>query len=165
MNIFVTNSDYLLSACALDDKRVIKMILESTQMLCTATNEAGCETPYKSSHKNHPCSVWVRQNKSNFTWLLRHAFSLCSQYTFRYGKTHKCNSILLALEADHASEMMPSGELTEFVNCASNQNKGVCFKHVSSVTEAYKQYLNARWSADIRKPTWTNILPPHWANV
>jgi len=165
MNIFVTNSDHDLSAHALDDKRVIKMVLESTQMLCTATNEAGGSTPYKSAHRNHPCSVWVRQNKSNFTWLLRHAFSLSSQYTFRYGKTHKCNSILLDLDASRASELMPSGELTGFANCASNTGKGVCFKHMPDVTEAYRHYLNARWATDVRKPTWTNVSPPGWAIV
>lgn len=165
MNIFVTNLDCVKSAIALDDKRVIKMVLESTQMLCTSVNEMGGITPYKSSHKNHPCSVWARQNQSNFKWLLRHALALASQYRFRYGKTHKCNAILQDIDNSRACHLLPDGNMSEFVNCAANVSKGVCFKHVSDVTDAYRQYLNLRWTTDVYKPTWTGVGMPVWADL
>ncbi len=38
MNIFVSDENPEKAAKNLDDKRVIKMILESTQLLCTAVN-------------------------------------------------------------------------------------------------------------------------------
>ena len=66
MNIFATNSDPALAAKFLDDKRVVKMCLESAQLLCTAVIECGGEAPYKSIHKNHPCSIWVRKSRSNY---------------------------------------------------------------------------------------------------
>lgn len=51
MNIFATDPCPIKSAQFLDDKRVIKMILESAQMLCTALHQLGYdkEIPYKQT--------------------------------------------------------------------------------------------------------------------
>ena len=49
------------------DKHVIKMILESGQMLCAAHPEV--RAPWKRSHYNHPCTVWTRTSKANYEWL------------------------------------------------------------------------------------------------
>jgi len=161
MNIFVTDTNPYVAAANLDDKRVVKMILESTQMLCTAINENGGKAPYKSTHKNHPSNVWARQNRENWYWLWHHAMALSNQYTSVYGKEHKCVSILTELNrtTEHL-KYLPEGTLTPFANCAANQSKGLSFKHIPSVTDAYKEYLAARWATDARKPTWTNRTVP-----
>lgn len=76
------------------DKHVIKMILESCQLLCSAWHVIDPEhllyTPaYKVSHQKHPSSIWLRISQSNYKWLCELAIELCKEYTYRYGKIHK----------------------------------------------------------------------------
>jgi hypothetical protein len=49
---------------------------------------------YLASHVNHPCAIWARQSNNNYTWLYCHFMSLCDEYTYRYGKTHKTDTLL-----------------------------------------------------------------------
>ena len=90
MNIFVTDPDPVISAQTLCDKHVVKMVLESAQMLSTAWREpndlrssefsskyADEHELYKTAHPNHPCSIWVRQARENYKWLYRHFVALC----------------------------------------------------------------------------------------
>jgi hypothetical protein len=162
MNIFVTDDSPTLAAKNLDDKRLVKMVLETTQMLCTAINEYGGMTPYKSTHKNHPCNVWARQTKGNFLWLLKHGLALAAEYSKRYDKTHKCELVLRLIDNECLVELLPNGPLQPFANCTANAAKNISFKHIQPVTDAYKEYLMARWATDTRKPTWTNATPPNW---
>ena len=94
MNIFVLDWD--IKQCAKDhcDKHCVKMILESAQLLCGVHWLSGKEAPYKLSHKNHPCSIWARKSLGNYLWLCELGLELCSEYTRRYGKTHKTKQIL-----------------------------------------------------------------------
>ena len=84
MNIFVTNTCPIKSAIILDDKRLIKMVLETTQLLSTTLSILGSEkAPYKPTHKNHPCSVWVRESLDNFLWCVEYGLALCDEYTLQ----------------------------------------------------------------------------------
>ncbi len=76
MNIFAiegtsTRIDWKKSARSLDNYRVVKMILESCQMLCTTLNVLYDDkvTPYRNAHKNHPSTKWVRESSANFECL------------------------------------------------------------------------------------------------
>ena len=61
MNIFYLDRDPVKAAQVQYNKHVVKMILESAQMLCTAHRYYGNENvPYKSAHINHPSSIWCR---------------------------------------------------------------------------------------------------------
>jgi hypothetical protein len=44
---------------------------------------------YASTHMHHPSAVWARQSRENYLWLCNLLVSLCEEYTYRYGKTHK----------------------------------------------------------------------------
>lgn len=164
MNIFATDASPTRSAFDLDDKRIIKMILESTQMLCTAINELGHTTPYKSTHVNHPANVWVRQSKQNWIWLWEHAYELMDRYQAVYGKNHKCRMIIIDL-IDNYEDALPDIGLTSFANCAAHKEKGISYKHLADVHEAYRRYLVDRWNGDTRKPTWQKRKMPNWVNV
>ena len=93
MNIFyfVLSS---LSAQAQPDKMLVKMPLETAQMLCTAHRELDGDKYadevglYKRAYWNHPCTVWARESSANYFWLYKHFLALGKEYTFRYGKTH-----------------------------------------------------------------------------
>ena len=90
MNIFYLHEDPCKAARYQYNKHVVKMILESAQMLCTAHHHYGNgdNVPYKKAHYNHPSTVWVRNDIENYSWLYRHMLALGEEYTERYGKTH-----------------------------------------------------------------------------
>ena len=92
MNIFFLS--LIPSTCAQMhvDKHVIKMILETTQLLCSAHYMVKSEyiPCYKLTHKNHPSAIWTRKSKGNYEWLCKLGQELCKEYTYRYGKIHKC---------------------------------------------------------------------------
>jgi len=103
MNIFYLDKDPKLAAIYQYNKHVVKMILESAQMLCTAHHcygsaEQKANVPYKQAHLNHPSTVWARQSKSTYMWLYDHMMALGTEYYVRYGKTHltitKCKEFL-----------------------------------------------------------------------
>ena len=74
------------------DKHCVKMILEYAQMLSTAHRELDGNVPdilYKSTHKNHPSTIWTRSSKQHYDWLFRLFRMLSAEYTLRYGKIHK----------------------------------------------------------------------------
>jgi hypothetical protein len=77
------------------------MILESAQLLCTThwilgTNIESINIAkiYKPTHKNHPCVLWAANHCVNYAWLLALGDHLCQEYTFRYGKKHKCQDVI-----------------------------------------------------------------------
>ena len=153
MNIFVTSDNPLDCARYLDNKRKIKMALESTQMLCTALNLNGVSTPYKTAHPRHPCTVWVTESRNNWRWLYDHAIALCNEYTRIYGKVHKCLSILQSING--LEIVLPDTPRTPFKNCARNKEFNLDYTTESDVYSAYRAYLNARWERDKLKPIWT----------
>jgi len=80
MNIFALHNCPIESAKIQHDKHVVKMILESAQMLCSVfDNEKYNDIPYKRTHYNHPCTVWTRTDLNNFYWLVNHALALCNE--------------------------------------------------------------------------------------
>ncbi|MEK6880308.1 MAG: pyrimidine dimer DNA glycosylase/endonuclease V, partial [Nanoarchaeota archaeon] len=91
MNIFVLDKDPKIAAQYLCDKHIVKMILESAQLLCS---QFECDAPYKKTHYNHPCSIWTRTSKENYLWLIEHSLEMGLEYTKRYNKTHKSIKVI-----------------------------------------------------------------------
>jgi hypothetical protein len=71
VNIFYLDKCPYKAAEVQYNKHVVKMILESAQMLCTAHHVLGSSVniPYKAAHINHPSTIWVRENSSHYDWL------------------------------------------------------------------------------------------------
>ena len=96
MNIFYLSEKPDECAEMHNDKHCVKMILESAQMLSTAHRELDGNVPdilYKSTHKNHPSTIWVRSSKQHYDWLFRLFRMLSAEYSIRYSdhnfKVHK----------------------------------------------------------------------------
>mgnify|MGYP001259213934 CR=1 FL=1 len=89
MNIFYLDRNIKKCAEYHCDKHVVKMILEYTQLLCSALWMNGIEAPYKLTHKNHPCAKWVRNSSKNYDYLIKLLLNLHQQYFKRYNKIHK----------------------------------------------------------------------------
>ena len=104
MNIFVTDPSPTISAQVLPDKHVVKMPLESCQMLSIIFShwyhnwgddllKKKDGVPYKTSKgafRNHPCTQWAAASMPNLAWLIEHGIALSNEYTHRYGKIHSC---------------------------------------------------------------------------
>ena len=111
MNIFVTDHCPIQSARNLPDKHIVKMPLETCQMLAIIYSDwyYGVGqlhkldgTPYRTAHgafRNHPCTQWAAANQYNLAWLIRHGQALCAEYKARYNKQHACAPAIL--EADY----------------------------------------------------------------
>ena len=151
MNIFVLDKNPKIAAQMACDKHVVKMILESAQMLCTVAHNNNFNAPYKAAFKNHPCTLWTGKTKQNWSWLVDHALELCAEYTRRYGKEHKsqkhiewCNSLPIELSNEG---------LLPFAQAMPVQYKNDC-----AVT-AYRAYYHGEKA---RFAKWKNGAPSWW---
>lgn len=153
MNIFFLDRNSVVAAEYQCDKHVIKMILESAQLLSsvhhmTHSNIAG--QLYRLTHKNHPCAIWCRSSLDNYKWLLSHAKALLSEYTYRYNKTHASTKII------NLCENLPhiTGELTNPPLAMPDEFK------TNDFVEAYRNYY--KYKQTIIQMRWTNRKKPEW---
>jgi hypothetical protein len=125
MNIFYLHRDPVKAAVVQYNKHVVKMILESAQMLCTAHHayNNGHNVPYKKAHLNHPSTVWVRQNSRHYYWLFDHMIALGNEYTKRYGKTHLSITKCFDSLKNCPIGMPLGGEFTEPPQCMPDEYK------------------------------------------
>ena len=116
MNIFYLDLCPRKSAEYMGDKHVVKMVLETAQILSTAhrvvDGEYWLDTSgkrsvkrwkhydrdfeqnlYKATHINHPSVIWARESTQNYQWTRDHFNALCAEYTYRYSRKHKCEGL------------------------------------------------------------------------
>ncbi len=80
--------------------------------------------------------------------------ALCKEYTFRYKKVHKCQSIIEYFKTLRLE--ISEGELTGFRFCMPEEYKS------SDIVESYRKYYigskseMAKWK-DRGKPEWFNV--------
>lgn len=139
MNIFFLSKDPIKAAQLQCDKHVVKMILESAQMLSTCHHANGTsldtDVLYKQTHLNHPSSVWARASLKNYTWLYEHFIALCDEYTHRYGKVHLSDTKFRKLFK--TAPFMSCDKPTTFTKppkCMPDEYK------VGSVVQSYQAY-------------------------
>lgn len=149
MNIFYLH--YIVRICARYhvDRHVVKMCLETAQLLCTAIIESGGTAPYKSTHKNHPSAKWARQSKRNWKWLKRLGIALCREYTYRYDKEHKCEQIIRSLECPD----LPDVPFTRPPQAMADE-----YKHEDTLI-AYRNYYSY---GKKHLHSWTRRDKPEW---
>lgn len=154
MNIFVL--DYDIDRCAQFhcDKHVVKMILESAQLLSSAHRINGQDVGYRLTHKNHPCALWVRESRDNYDWLYQLTLALNDEYGYRYGKSHKSVDVVTSLPEPTFLEYKG---LTPFAR-AFGDYASECNKF-ADVVEAYRHYYKVA-KADI--VAWKNREKPYW---
>lgn len=90
MNIFYLHDNPKVCAMAMTNKHVVKMIVETAQLLSTAhhvlDNNVRQLPIYKATHKNHPSAIWTRETMGNYLWMHRHLYFLLNEYGERYNK-------------------------------------------------------------------------------
>ncbi len=171
MNIFVLSLDPVIAARIHCDRHVVKMVLESAQLLSTAhrildgireaPNQKHWVLPdereavlYKATHVQHPCAIWVRQSSTNYTWLFKLFKALCDEYRYKYGRVHKCADMLDALK--ELPKHIPRGERTPFA-----QAMPVECKNLNAIT-AYRTYYTEHKR---KMAVWTKRAQPEWFDI
>lgn len=160
MNIFFLNKDPSVCAQEHCDKHVVKMILESAQLLSNAHHMLDGQqaiTPiYKLTHKNHPSAVWVRKSRAHYTWLWKLLFNLCKEYTHRYKKVHK-------VERDNLLEVLktpPSNmSIKQWI-----EDPTPAMPDEYKTSNSLQSYHNYYKGAKVKFARWTNRKPPQWFN-
>lgn len=152
MNIFILDTDIATCARYHCDQHVIKMILESVQLLCTALNKKGMVTPYKSTHIKHPCVLWVEESHDNFLWLVELTHALNAEYRFRFQKEvdHKSMAVLRQVEG----LTFPGVGLTEFAQAMPDE-----YKVPGDAVGAYRKFYAGEKLGFAR---WTRRPTPDW---
>ncbi len=93
MNIFVLNRNPRLAAQDHCDRHVVKMIIESAQLMSFVHHLNGSTVrnmcAFSETHAKHPCTLWAATSIENYEWLYELAVALSAEYTERYGKVHK----------------------------------------------------------------------------
>ena len=145
MNIFAIGGceetgtiDWEQSARELDNYRVVKMILESCQMLCTTLNHHGFETPYRNAHFNHPSTKWVRESSANFLNLVKHTEAMLVEYKLRFGqhKVHKCERVLGICKDLFDPSKFPTDKPTKLPLCMPEEFKS------DNVVKSYRDFYS-----------------------
>lgn len=141
MNIFVLDYSPTTAARYHNDKHVVKMILESAQIMCTVAEKLGYEAPYRRTHANHPCTLWAAQSKQNYLWLKDLARALNDEYCYRFGHdtNHKSWDVITSLP--HAvADSLPDAELTPFALAMPDHYKVQDDFGVSDAVASYRNY-------------------------
>ena len=159
MNIFYLDRNPIVAAQMMCDKHVVKMILESAQMLSTAhrvldgDEHADNVGMYKMTHKNHPSTIWARTKSPNYEWLQEHMEALMAEYTHRYGKHHATERLIHSLWEFPKNISHGDGEFTDPPQCMPDYCKGV------DAVSAYQTYYILEKS-DFA--TWKRRDKPEW---
>lgn len=157
MNIFILDTNPVRCAQAHCDKHVVKMILETAQLLSTTNHEMQARPPagiYRPTHVNHPCAIWVRESSWNYKWLLELGFALCDEYTHRYGKVHKSRAVMELMRK--TPRTLPTIGKTPWAQAMPTQ-----YRRPNAVT-AYRAYYSGEKSRMLK---YTNRQPPSWLNL
>lgn len=155
MNIFYLDKSPKLSAEYACDKHVVKMILESAQLLCSPFNNR--EAPYKRTHFNHPCSLWVRNSEANYDWMIEYSESLGEEYTYRYNKRHKSLEVIQWCKNNKYKITFIHNSFEEPPQCFGDFREQ-CFV-MGDAVQGYRNYYG-RVKAKMAK--WTKRMPPFW---
>jgi len=158
LNIFYFDDSPVTSAESQPDKMLVKMPLETAQMLSTAhrvldgDEYADANGLYKTAYKNHPCTIWARESSANYLWLYEHFIALGKEYTYRYGKEH-ASITKLAEPLSKVPFNIIQGDMTPLAQAMPDVYKD------SDSIKAYRAYcINekhyAKWDKGRDRPNW-----------
>ncbi len=177
MNIFFLDKNVTKCAQMHNDKHCVKMILEYSQLLSTAhrvldgketigksasgrnakrwiLNNERDSILYSATHINHPSAIWVRQSNSNYTWLHSLLVELCSEYTYRYGRVHKCQFSGLVETLKQLPNNISKNEFTEPTPAMP--------KELIVGNDSLISYRNYYIKAKTHLASWKNRPQPTW---
>lgn len=165
MNIFYLDTNPQLAAKYHCDKHVVKMIIESAQILSTVlrikNNNADVLSKeqldgiYLATHAKHPCVEWAAMSLQNFIWLCELTQHLLEEYQLRYNKVHKTTTVynnIINIKKQFINDFSVR-IFTKPPQCMPTK-----YKH-PDVVIAYRSYYKGE---KIKFAKWSHSNPPHW---
>ena len=176
MNIFALHNDPKEAARMMCDKHVIKMIIETAQILSCVLDKRyrkDCKSEtdtlqpserlglpqYPKAHAKHPCTLWAMESKANFNWLRKHLRELCWQYSVRYPnrngsmKAHSLEWTAMVYDAQADYLEFDKQRRTPFA-----QAMPVEYKNPEDPVGAYRTY----YLMDKTFAQWKRVETPSW---
>lgn len=134
VNIFYLDTNPECAARYQCDKHVVKMVLESAQIMCAVLHRYGISFTgiYKPTHTNHPSVRWAGDSQLNYSWLAQHAVYLCLEYQRRYNRKHKSQYVIA--KCIDWLDRIPNGPFTEPPQCMPEKY------HDENTVDAYRRY-------------------------
>ena len=170
MNVFALHSNPKMAAVYHCDKHVVKMILESAQILSTVHqispgehSEKIASNLYRQTHQRHPCVLWALQSQGNYDWLVQLSFALNAEFRYRYGKTvdHASVRVLNAVKSTYPSfgEVNPALRPFALTMPAEARLRGDGNHSIQEAVDSYRNYYRLEKRAIAQ---WTGRPKPHW---
>ena len=156
MNIFFLDRDPADCAKMHCDKHVVKMVLETAQILAAVhhIHGNGGVVTYKLTHKNHPCVVWAAASPLHYRWLQKLGAELCNEYRHRYSRDHKCEQYIKGELLDPPPALLTKpARWKEPPRCMPEEYQR------DSVEGSYREYYRRAKSSFA---AWTNRQPPEF---
>lgn len=164
MNIFILDADPERAAQYHCDRHVVKMILESVQIMNTALDSRGLSdyTFYGSTHVGHPCVKWAAESWNNMEWLLQLTHYLNKEYRRRYENSENHSSYQKVLDNWYDDGwLLPAEdeEYTEFAQAMPDDVKNA--DAIRAYRDYYQQYKATEdWFAYEKsrsEPEWLSV--------
>lgn len=152
MNIFNLDSCPEKSARWQNNRHSYRMPLESGGLLLYAFPNGG--TPFDNNHERahykHPASIFTRNSKDNFEWVLEHFKVQLDEYKIRYKREHDSAKYLGWIESNYHTINFPNTGMTPFARCFG-PFKNLLDREEPDTVKAYRRFyildkINfARW--------------------
>jgi hypothetical protein len=159
MNLFILSLNFDECAMYMIDKHISKMILEAVQMLCVAKRmlepDLVLHNLYRTSHKNHPVTIWIRTSLENYLWTLDMVDAMHKEWQYRYQHTKEHKSYTIAKwlrENAPPAESFEQSGLTPFALAMPDEYK------TEDPVESYRNYYKSK--SDFA--TWKRRDIPDW---
>ena len=149
MNLFMPYPSVIKSVGALDDRRLIKQILECKVILDIALGK-------KSGYAKHPVCVHY---KDYVKFVAYYANQACCEYTLRFRKDHSYEKDFIHMYVHAATPTKP----LEILYAAGSKGSKDCIRATGKkVHDMFKQKLIEKWNNDKVPPKWTNWEIPEF---
>ena len=186
MNIFYLHKNPVIAAQMHCDQHVVKMLLETAQMLSTAHRMLDGEktkrpsvsgkrmvdyyvhpdpilehTLYKAVHFKHPSNVWIRESVEHYGWAKDLMNALADEYEYRYGKQHGTAVNVLPYLQLPPKSMKMTGGWAPPPQCMPDEIKRPTPQTMLAYRDFYitEKSKFAKWKKTRKSPDWYLTKP------
>lgn len=166
MNVFVLDVDPCRSARMLCDKHLIKMQLESAQLLSSSwhlwSGGVHVDGLYKPTHVHHPCTQKLVSSWRYVLWVFCNAREMAYEHQRRYGsRLHRSYEVTKAAFAMHCTRSdawhITNTEFPLAMTDSIRRERKAA--PIETAVELYRQYYIEEKA---QFATWTNAEIPEW---
>ena len=150
MNVFLPECSVSDSVRCLDDRRLIKQILEIDALLDDS-----------KGYNNHPVKVFYRDKK---IFLAHYGYMCCCEYSWRFEKTHKLYVVFDEYINTNGGFKLDYMYWQDGLYASGSKNSPDCIRETDhyKIRQLFRQKLIDKWNNDKTPPKWTNTNPPEW---